>query len=80
MNSLNSPQLGLRVAGTLFGLAALAHLSRLVLHFSVELCGYAVPLWANLVGLVLMGLLGAWLWKLSLPAKPATPPPAAPPR
>jgi hypothetical protein len=75
--NMNNPQLGLRVAGTLFGLAGLAHLSRLVLQFKVELCGCVVPLWANLLGLVVMGLLCAWLWKLSLPAKPIAPPPAA---
>jgi len=65
------------VAGTIFGLICLAHLGRLLLRFHVAIGSHAVPLWLNAVGLIITGLLCAWLWKLSLPAKPAAPSSAA---
>lgn len=70
---MNSPQLGLRVAGSIFGLVCLAHLGRLVLQFQVMLGGYAVPVWINGIGFVVTGLLAFWLWRLSLPATPGSP-------
>ncbi|MFZ5496339.1 MAG: hypothetical protein ACOZE5_13530 [Verrucomicrobiota bacterium] len=70
MNSLNSPQLGLRVASTLFGLACLAHLVRLLQQTSLTIGGFTVPVWVSAPGLVVTGLLCFWLWKLSMPAKP----------
>lgn len=74
---MNSPQLGLRVAGVLFGLMCIAHLGRLVLKFQVLLGSHPVPVWLNGVGFVVTGLLAYWLLRLSLPAKPAGTPPAA---
>lgn len=74
---MNSASLGLRVAGTIFGLMCLAHLGRLVLQFQVELCGYEVPLWLNGLALVLTGLLSVWLWVLSFGPGPRRAPPPA---
>ncbi len=74
---MNSPQLGLRVAGTIFGLVSLGHLVRLLKQFSIMVGHHAVPLWLSGVGLFVTGLLCFWLWKLSLPAKPAAPAPTA---
>jgi hypothetical protein len=75
---MNSPQCGLRVAGTLFGLVCLAHLVRLLLRFQLLLGSHPVPVWMNGVAMVVTGLLAIWLWRLSLPAgKPASPPPSA---
>ena len=75
---MNSPQFGLRVAGTIFGLVCLAHLVRLLLQFQVVLGSHPVPVWMNAVGFVVTGALAFWLWRLSVPAgtPAATPPPA----
>jgi hypothetical protein len=74
---MNSPQLGLRVAGTIFGLACLAHLVRLLKQTSLMIGSHPVPVWLSGIGLVVTGLLCFWMWKLSLPAKPETPAPTA---
>lgn len=75
---MNSVTLGLRVAGTIFGLMSLAHLGRIVLQLQIEICGYEVPLWLNGVGLLITAFLCAWLWRLSSAAvSPGAPPPAA---
>jgi membrane protein implicated in regulation of membrane protease activity len=72
---MNSVTLGLRVAGTIFGLMCLAHLGRIALQIQLEIAGYDVPLWLNGVGLLITAFLCAWLWRLSLAARsPGTPP------
>ena len=76
---MNSTQLGLRVAGTLFGLVCLGHLARLLLRLQVMLGSYPVPVWMSGLAFVVTGLLCLWLWRLSMPARPAAPPaPSAP--
>lgn len=75
---MNSPQCGLRVAGTIFGLMCLAHLMRIVMRFQVMLGSHPIPLWLNGVGFIVTGLLAFWLWRLSLSAgTPAAAPPPA---
>lgn len=69
---MNSPQFGLRVAGTIFGLVCLAHLARLLIGFQLMLGSHPVPLWMNGVAFVFTGLLAFWLWRLSL--SPVAPP------
>jgi hypothetical protein len=71
--SMNSPVCGLRVAGILTGLGCLAHLVRLLRPFQVMIGSHSVPVWANGVGFVVLGLLSFWFWKLSVAAKPAEP-------
>lgn len=76
---MNSPQCGLRVAGTLFGLVSLAQLLRLLFGVQVVVEGkYPVPLWPSGVAFVVTGLLAIWLWRLARAAgaPAATPPPA----
>ena len=65
---MNSQILGLRVAGTIFGLMCLAHLFRLIYRIEVIIGGHQIPLRLSVVGLVLTGCLSLWLWKLSKPA------------
>ncbi len=65
---MNSQILGLRVAGTLYGLMCLAQLLRLATQVEVRIADYQVPLWLSAVGLVIAGGLSVWLWKLSKPA------------
>jgi len=63
---MNSPQCGLRVAGTLFGLVSLAQLLRLLFGVQVVVEGkYPVPLWPSGVAFAVTGLLAFWLWRLA---------------
>ena len=62
---MNSQVLGLRVAGTVFGLMCLAQLLRLVTRAEVLVAGYEMPLWPSVLALVIAGGLSVWLWKLS---------------
>jgi hypothetical protein len=71
---MNSPQFGLRVAGTIFGLVCLAHLVRLFIQFPVMIGSHPVPVWMNGVAGIVTGLLAFWLWRLSLPAGAPEPP------
>jgi len=57
--------LGLRIAGTIFAVVALAHLLRLVTSASVLIANWAFPLWMSIVGFVVPGFLSFWLWKIS---------------
>lgn len=67
---MNSPVIGLRVAGALFGLACLGQLLRLLMQFEIVIAGHHVPLWLSGVAVVLAGALCFWLLKLSWPHKP----------
>lgn len=62
---MNSPVVGLRVAGTIFGLVAAAHAARLATRLQIVAGGWEVPLGLNWAGLVVAGVLCLWLWKLS---------------
>ncbi|MDO8528185.1 MAG: hypothetical protein Q7T03_10950 [Deltaproteobacteria bacterium] len=52
----------LKVAGSVFLLVALAHLSRIVLNFDFVVDGYLVPLWVNWIGLFVSGGLSLWMF------------------
>ena len=75
---MNTPQNGLRVAGTIFGLVSLGHLLRMLLHFQLLIGSHPVPLWMNALAFLVTGALAWWFWQLSLPAKVAPPAPATP--
>jgi hypothetical protein len=62
---MNPRTLGLRVAGTVFGIVALVHLARLLAHVEVVIAGWPMPLWMNVLGAVVTGALCIWLWRLS---------------
>jgi hypothetical protein len=74
---MNSQILGLRVAGTIFGLICLAHLLRLVTQVEVLVAGHPVPLWASAPAAVFAGGLSLWMWNLARPATKQPAPPAA---
>jgi hypothetical protein len=63
---MNSRILGMRIAGTVFGLVCLAQLLRLVLQVEVIVGGHRVRFWPSAVALVITGSLSLWLWRLSL--------------
>ena len=63
---MRSKIVGLRVAGTVFGIVSLAQFLRLVTRAEVIVAGYEMPLWPSAVALVIAGTLSLWLWNLSV--------------
>jgi len=61
----NRQILGLRVAGTLFGLACLAQLLCLVTGVEVVVGGHQVLHLVGMVAAVVTGGMSLWMWKLS---------------
>jgi len=66
---MNSRIAGLRTAGALFGLMAVAQLSRLPIRPDVVVSGYEVPLWPSALAFIVLCMLSAWMWKLSRPPR-----------
>ena len=64
---MNSPIVGLRVAGTIFGLMCAGQLIRLVTKVPITIAGYAVPVGLSVFGFLFMGLLSLWMWRLARP-------------
>jgi hypothetical protein len=62
---MNSQVIGLRVAGTVFGLMSLAQLLRLIFRPEVLVAGQPMPLWPSVVAVVVLGGLSAWMWSLA---------------
>lgn len=62
---MNSQAKGLRVAGSVFEIMALAQLSRLLLRPEIRLAGHRVPLWPSGLAFLVFGSLGGWLLRLS---------------
>ena len=62
---MKSQIIGLRVAGTIFGLMCLAQLLRLLTGVEVRVAGHPIPLWPSALGLVIAGSMSLWMWKLS---------------
>ena len=52
----------LKIAGTIFGLVAILHLLRLITDVSVEIGGWLLPMWVNMLGLMVTIVLCFWLW------------------
>ena len=53
---MNSHILGLRVAGTIFGLMCLAQLLRLLTRAEVIVAGHPMPLWPSVVAFIILGV------------------------
>jgi len=62
---MKSQILGLRVAGTIFALVCLAHLWRIITQADVLIAGWQMPVWLNVVGVLIAGGLSLWMWRLS---------------
>ena len=67
---MGSRTIGLRVAGAIFGLVALAQLLRLITRVEVLVANHPLPLWPNAIALLIAGGLSAWLWWLSYRGTP----------
>ncbi len=50
------------VAGFVFALVAIAHLSRLIYHFPITIDTIFVPYWINVVGLIISLALAYWMF------------------
>lgn len=62
---MNSQVKGLRVAGGLFEIMALAQLGRLLIRPDIRVAGHRFPLWPSALAFLLLGSLGGWLLELS---------------
>jgi hypothetical protein len=62
---MDRPSFGLRVAGIIFAVMALAQLGRVAIRPEVFVAGRAMPLWPSVVAFVVLGLLSFWMLKLS---------------
>ena len=65
---MGAQTIGLRVAGTIFGLIAIAQLARFVAGVGVTVAGFTVPLWPSAIASLVMVALSVWLWRLSRPS------------
>jgi len=50
------------IAGVFFVLVALLHLVRLITKFEVTVSKRVIPLWVNVIGLLVAGLLALWMF------------------
>ena len=64
-NSMKSRIIGLRVAGTVYALMALAQLGRLIIRPEVLIDGHPMPLWPSELAFVLLAVLSVWMWSLA---------------
>lgn len=67
---MNSPALGLRIAGTIFGVVSVVHLLRLLTQVDVIIAGWPMPFWMNVAGCMVTAGLCVWLWRLAGNAPP----------
>ncbi len=58
--------LALRVAGSIFGLVALMHVTRLAFHIPVVFGGCHIPVRASAVGAIVSAVLSFWMFRASL--------------
>ncbi len=54
----------LRTSGAVFGLIALLHLARLLLHWSAQVAGWAVPFWLSWTAILVAATLSIWAFRL----------------
>ena len=54
-----------KVAASLFGIVALAHVARLALDVPIQIGATAVPIWVSWLGLLVTGGLSVWGFRAS---------------
>jgi hypothetical protein len=62
---MSSRVLGLRVAGTVFGIVCIGHIWRLVTHSAILIGGTPIPSWPSVLGAIVSGALSIWMWRLA---------------
>ncbi|MEW5978645.1 MAG: hypothetical protein AB1898_22840 [Acidobacteriota bacterium] len=58
-------QLYLRTSGVIFGVVALAHLFRLINHWTFQVGPWSLPMWISWFAAVVPALLSLWAFRLS---------------
>jgi hypothetical protein len=53
------------VAGIVFALVCVGHLLRIITQVDVLIAGQQMPVWVNVVGVLIAGGLSLWMWRLS---------------
>lgn len=53
------------VAGVIFSFLALMHLIRLFVGWGIVVGTFSIPLWWSGIGLIIAGILAAWMFKSS---------------
>lgn len=56
---------GLKVAGTIFGIVALLHLTRVLLGWGIAIDDFVVPKWLSIIAVLALGWLSYDLFKIS---------------
>ena len=54
--------IALIVAGVAFALVAIIHLMRLITKFEITVSKKVIPLWVNVIGLLVAGCLAFWMF------------------
>ncbi len=54
----------LQISGTIFGLVALLHIVRLLLHWPAQVGDWTVPFWVSWIAVLAPGALSAWAFRL----------------
>ena len=62
---MSSRVLGLRVAGTVFGIVCIAHIWRLLTHTAVLIGGSPISSTISVIGAIVAGALSVWMWRLA---------------
>lgn len=62
--------IGLRTAGILFGLMAIAQLLRLIIRPEVLVSGHAIPLWPSILAFMILTGMSIWMLGLSRNSRP----------
>ena len=62
---MNSKNLLLRLAGTIFGVVAVFHLLRVITGASIVIAGWDLPIWVNVIGFVGTAILCGVMWRVS---------------
>lgn len=62
---MNSQASGLRVAAAIFALVCIAHILRVATQVDIMIAGRELPMWINMIGVVIAGALSLWMWRLA---------------
>lgn len=63
----------LMISATVFGLIALLHIVRLLLHWPAQVGGWIVPLWVSWIAVLAPGALSVWAFRLARRASSFSP-------
>ena len=61
---MNPRNRALTVAGVLFFVVAILHLTRVLFHVEVLIGGFIVPMWVSVAGFVVAFALSLWMFKI----------------